>query len=259
MGRRDELEALTDAEQTLLADLARHVAVVTHAALLDQALRQSLGRQVLAREEERRRLRRELHDGLGPTLAGVALGVDAARQMLRTAGQAAGGQAAAEQSTDDLLGELKDEMLGCVGEVRRIVDDLRPPMLDELGLLPALRSFADRLSTRDAALQVAVDSAQPFPDLPAAVEVAAFRIATEAMTNVARHARASTCRLRLGVGDELTIEVSDDGIGIPRQHRQGVGISTMTERATEIGGACVVSPAAGGGTVVLARLPLVTT
>lgn len=106
---------------------------------------------------------------------------------------------------------------------------------------------------------VEVDSEQALPDLPTAVEVAAFRIATEAMTNVARHARASTCRLRLGIGEDLTIEVSDNGVGMPGQHRQGVGISSMTERATEIGGDCVVSAAAGGGTVVVARLPLVTT
>lgn len=260
VGRRDELETLTEAEQQLLGDLSRQVAVATHAALLDQALRQSLERAVQAREEERRRLRRELHDGLGPTLAGVALGVDAARQILRMDGQTVGAHTAAGQSADELLGELKDETLGCVAEIRRLVDDLRPPMLDQLGLLPALRSFADRLSSRSGdRLHVEVDSERTLPDLPAAVEVAAFRIATEAMTNVARHAQASTCRLRLGIGDELTIEVLDNGVGIPGQRRQGVGISSMTERATEIGGDCVVSAVAGGGTIVLARLPLIST
>lgn len=247
VSQRNELESLTEAEKRLLTDLSRQVAVVTQAALLDQALQRSLERQVLTREEERLRLRRDLHDGLGPTLAGVALGLDAARNMLTSDAE----------SADDLLRDLKSETLGCVTEIRRIVDDLRPPTLDQLGLLAALRSFADRLSSRDGALQVEVHAADPLPALPAAVEVAAFRIATEAMTNVARHAAARHCGLRLDITDDLRIEIWDDGTGIPVKHRRGVGIDSMTERAAEIGGDCVVASAAEGGTVVVAHLPLV--
>ena len=146
-------ESLTRAEQRLLEDLGRLVAVATHAALLDRALRRSLDRLVLAREEERLRLRRDLHDGLGPALAGVALGVDAARNMMDTD----------RQGADQLLAELKRETLGCVGDVRRIVDNLRPPTLDELGLLAALTAFAERLSSRDDALRVDVEAAARFP------------------------------------------------------------------------------------------------
>ena len=102
-----------------------------------------------------------------------------------------------------------------MGDVRRIVDDLRPPTLDELGLLAALTAFADRLSIRDDTLKVEVEAADPLPELPPVVEVAAYLIATEAMTNVARHARARRCLLRLPVSGDLTIEVTDDGIGIP--------------------------------------------
>src|SRR4051794_24864249 len=176
VSQRNELESLTEAEKRLLTDLSRQVAVVTHAAVLDEALRRSMERQVLTREEERLRLRRDLHDGLGPTLAGVALGLDAARNMLTDDAD----------SADELLRDLKSETLACVADIRRIIDDLRPPTLDQLGLLAALRSFADRLSSRDGALEVEVQATDPLPALPAAVEVAAFRIATEAMTNVAR-------------------------------------------------------------------------
>ena len=246
VAQRDARESFSDAEHRLLSDLARQVAVASQAVLLDRALRRSHERLVVAREDERRRLRRDLHDGLGPALAGVALGMDAARNVLRTDTQAA----------DDLLRDLKDETLGCVREVRRVVDDLRPPALDELGLLLALTAFADRLSTRDDTLQVAVESADPLPELPAAVEVAVYRIATEAMTNVARHARARCCLVRLDVAEDLTVEVRDDGVGVSAEQPSGVGLLSMAQRAVELGGDCVVAPADGGGTRVLARLPL---
>jgi signal transduction histidine kinase len=246
VARRDTRNDLTPAEHRLLSDLASQVAVVAHAVLLDRALRRSRERLVLGREEERRRLRRDLHDGLGPALAGVALGVDAARNMLR----------GDPHSADVLLADLKDETLGCVGEVRRIVEDLRPPALDELGLLPALTAFVDRLSTRDDTLRVAVQATDPLPPLPAAVEVAAYRIATEAMTNVARHAHAHNCLLRLEVGDDLTVEVRDDGVGLPAGRLPGVGLPSMADRAAELGGRCAVAQLDGGGTRVTAHLPL---
>jgi len=246
VGRQDAREDLTPAERRLLGDLGRQVAVAAHAVLLDRALRRSRERLVVGREEERRRLRRDLHDGLGPALAGVALGVDAARNMLRTDPDAA----------DALLRDLKDETLGCVGEVRRIVEDLRPPALAELGLLPALTAFVDRLSNRNDALQVSLEAPDPLPPLPAAVEVAAYRIATEAMTNVARHARARSCLLRLTVGDELTVEVRDDGIGVPAGRLTGIGLPSMAERAAELGGRLQLARLDGGGTRVLAHLPL---
>jgi signal transduction histidine kinase len=245
VARREARQDLTPAERRLLGDLGLQVAVAAHAVLLDRALRRSGERLVVGREEERRRLRRDLHDGLGPALAGVALGVDAARNMLR----------ADPRSADALLADLKDETLGCVGEVRRIVEDLRPPALDELGLLPALTAFADRLSTRDDALQVAVQAPDPLPPLPAAVEVAAYRIATEAMTNVARHAHARCCLLRLEVGHDLTVEVRDDGVGVPARRLAGVGLPSMTARAAELGGHCAVARL-DGGTQVIAHLPL---
>lgn len=246
VGRRDEHEPLTTAELHLLDDLARHVSMAAHTVLLDRDLRRSHERLVVAREEERKRLRRDLHDGLGPALAGIALGLDAARN---TSGRD-------DQTTDDLLRDLKDETLNCVGEVRRIVDDLRPPVLHELGLLAALTAFADRLSSRDDKLVVAVMSPDPLPELPAAVEVAAYRIATEAMTNVARHASAESCLIRLDAADYLRLEVCDDGVGMNGTPVQGVGLASMVDRAIELGGQCTVDQVDSGGTRVLARLPL---
>jgi signal transduction histidine kinase len=103
---------------------------------------------------------------------------------------------------------------------------------------------------------VAVQAPDPLPPLPAAVEVAAYRIVTEAMTNVARHAHARTCLLRLDIEDELTIEVRDDGVGVPGGRLLGVGLPSTAERAAELGGRCVVARLDGGGTRVLAHLPL---
>lgn len=246
VGQRDEHEELTTDELRLLDDLARHVSMAAHAVLLDRALRRSHERLVVAREEERKRLRRDLHDGLGPALAGIALGLDAARNIVGTG----------DPPTDDLLRDLRDETLSCVTEVRRIVDDLRPPILHELGLLAALTTFADRLSSRDDRLVVAVWSPDPLPELPPAVEVAAYRIATEAVTNVARHARARTCVIRLQAADVLRLEVRDDGIGIGSRRGQGVGLSSMAQRANELGGQCTVDRAGDGGTRVRACLPL---
>jgi two-component system NarL family sensor kinase len=246
IGRRGAAEDLTSAERRPLEDLARQVAVASHAVLLDSALKRSRERLVTSREEERRRLRRELHDGLGPALAGIALGVDAARNLITTAPHAA----------DSLLADLKQETLSSVREVRRIVEDLRPPALAELGLLAALTAFVERLDSRNDALRVTVQAPESLPPLAAAIEVAAYRIAVEAMTNVARHARAHTCLLRLDLGEALTVEVTDDGIGYRAGTLSGVGVPSMTERAAELGGQCHIAPSASGGTCVLARLPL---
>jgi signal transduction histidine kinase len=248
VGRRDSRERLGAAERELLEDLARQVAVAAHAALLDRALRRSLERLIEVRADERVRLRRDLHDGLGPALAGVALGLDAARNMVPTDKNAA----------DDLLCDLKNETLGCVAEVRRIIDNLRPTTLDELGLLPALQDFADRLSSRDGQVRVSVEFNYAPPHLPQAVEAAAYRIATEAMTNVARHAQASNCVLRLQFAEDLTVEVQDDGIGLAADQPPGVGLPSMAQRARELGGECEVARIPGGGTRVLAHLPLTT-
>jgi signal transduction histidine kinase len=236
----------TPRDLALLGDLARPAGAAVQSAALADALQTSQRRLVEAREEERRRLRRDLHDGLGPTLAGVVLGIDAASKLL---GDDQG-------RARDLLADVKAEASGAVDDIRRLVYDLRPPALDELGLPGAVRQQAERLSLRRADLGIAVTTTGPLPPLSAATEVAAYRIATEALTNAVRHAHAHQCSVLLSADGQLRVEVTDDGIGIVAGARSGVGLTTMQERATELGGRCTVSSVEPAGTRVVAVLPL---
>ena len=242
---RGPAEPLSTSDLRLLDDLARQVGVAAHAALLTEDLRASRERLVTAREEERRRLRRDLHDGLGPALAAIGMRAGAAESVVATDPD----RAAA------LLAELQAEVTAAVADVRRLVDELRPPAIDEVGLVGALRLAADRLGSTGPPTLV-VESEGRLPDLPAAVEVAAYRIGTEAMTNAVRHAGAAVCSLRLVGGSDLTVVVEDDGRGLPAERRAGVGLASMRERAAELGGECRVEARPGGGTRVVARLPL---
>jgi len=250
VGQRAPGEAFTAAELRLFDDLGRQAAVAARAVRLARDLQASRQRLVTALEEERRRIRRDLHDGLGPALAGIALGLDAARNLMSDAPTAA----------DELLRQLKIETQSCVTDIRRLVYALRPPALDELGLLPALREYTVRMGDRDGGLSVAMEATGPLPRLPAAVEAAAYRIAVEALTNVARHAHARHCILRLEMQDNpasaLLVRVTDDGIGIRTTDPPGVGLAAMAERAAELGGSCHLTAGSAGGTDLIARLPL---
>jgi signal transduction histidine kinase len=250
LGPRAGEGGFSAADRRLLEDLARQAGVAAHAVRLTAELQRSRERLVAAREEERRRLRRDLHDGLGAQLAGLNVQAGVLRHLIKHDPEAA----------DALVAELRGEMRSAIADVRRLVYGLRPPALDELGLVGALRGLAERHGAEGAGLHVTVEAPEPeaMPPLPAAVEVAAYRIAQEAMTNVARHARASRCVVRLAVAPgELSLEVTDDGVGLPETRpTPGVGLHSMRERAVELGGECVVEAAPGGGTRVLARLPL---
>ncbi|WP_369034747.1 sensor histidine kinase [Streptomyces adonidis] len=245
VGLRPGEQQPAPADLAVLELLAVPLAAALHATDLSRQLQQSRERIVAAREEERRRIRRDLHDGLGPTLAGVAFQADAVGNLWDFDPERAAG----------LLAGLRTEIGGAVVEVRRLVDGLRPPDLDQLGLLGALRERSARLSWRadGSRVSVRVQAPERLPPLPAAVEVAAYRIATEALTNAARHARASNVDLRIEIGDGLRLEVCDDGspVGEETAWQPGVGITSMQERAAELGGNCV----AGHGRVV-ALLPL---
>lgn len=243
VGPRRPGQPLPAGDLRLLDDLARHVAVAAHAVHLREALQSSRERLVTAREEERRRLRADLHDDLGPVLAAVALHVGELRS----------------RATDDdvarLAARAEDLLTGAVASVRRIVDGLRPASLDDLGLAQALHAVADgfAVSGLDARVEVRGD----VDGLPAAVEVAALRIATEALHNAARHSGAR--QVRLGVerrADALEVTVADDGAGLSASDVAGVGLASMRERAEELGGTCTVTSGPRGGTVVSARLPL---
>jgi signal transduction histidine kinase len=152
--------------------------------------------------------------------------------------------------------ELREELRGAISDIRRLVYDLRPPALDDLGLVEAMRQLAERYDSKDGPLRVVIEAPQDLPNFPAAVEVAVYRITQEALTNVARHARATTCVVRLAVNDNVTLEIADDGVGMPSGRSAGVGLSSMRERAEELGGGCTIEISPGGGTRVLASLPL---
>jgi signal transduction histidine kinase len=246
VGARARGEGFNAADRRLLGDLARQAGVAAHAVRLTADLQRSRERLVSAREEERRRLRRDLHDGLGPTLAGIALGLQLARDEHRRDPTA----------RDALLGRLTAETRRCIAEIRRLAYELRPPALDEFGLVPALREQAAHLTDAADGLVVSMEAPNELPALPAAIEVAAYRITLEALTNVARHAHARSCTVSLMVDGALELEVVDDGLGLPRDHRAGVGLASMRERAAELGGACSVERLPAGGTRVRAHLPL---
>jgi signal transduction histidine kinase len=216
-----------------------------HGARLTADLRRSRERLVAAREEERRRLRRDLHDGLGPTLAGLTLKVDAARNLLGD------DPATAER----LLAELRGQIQTAVGDIRRLVYALRPPSLDQLGLVGALEELAEQCGQEGPLVEL--DLPAELPPLPPAVEVAAYRIAQEALTNVVRHSGARRCALGLQLREDgLELLVEDEGRGLASEVRPGVGLASMAERAAELGGACSVGPREGGGTRVRAWLPV---
>ena len=245
---RSSARPFSDAERKLLADLARQAGLAAHAVRLAKDLQRSRDRLVRSREEERRRLRRDLHDGLGPVLAGMTMQIGANR---------------ARQPDDDapiakVLSRLEEQLQGCVLEIRRLIDDLRPPALDDIGLVEGIRRQLDTFATGDGlAPEIGVHSPDPLEELPAAVEVAAYRIAIEAVTNAVRHAHANHCDVRITLGEALVVEVADDGIGIAADHPPGVGLASMRERAEELGGTLTAEPRPGAGTCIRAQLPLV--
>ncbi|GIJ46866.1 hypothetical protein Val02_37520 [Virgisporangium aliadipatigenens] len=232
----------TRGERRLFSDVALHAAVAVETARLIQDLRTSRERLVVAREEERRRLRRDLHDGLGPTIAGMSMQVSAAQRIV-------GRHERAGTILDELAGDLRT----CTVEVRRLVDQLRPPALDR-GLPAALRAEGRRFDGEE--LSVTVDAPDELDGLPAAVEVAAYRIVAEALTNVARHAHAARCTITVELSDALVLTVVDDGVGLPTAGRRGVGLDSMRERAEELGGTCALRTVAPHGTAVEVRMPL---
>ncbi len=243
-GGRSPEDPLAPIERRLLEDLARQAGTAVESLRLSDALQHARQRLVIAREEERRHLHRELHDGLGPTLAGVALQLNVANRMLEH-----------EPSRAHLmLDEVRHEIEALIPDIRNLVEGLRPPALDEIGLIGALRQQATALSI--GGLIVQVWAPDDLPALPAATEVAAFRIVTEAMTNVARHAGARSCSVEITTNGSLDLRVTDNGIGLEPADRAGVGLASMRERAAELGGYFLAEAQPKGGTCVRARLPL---
>ncbi len=208
-------------------------------------LQRSRERLVLAREEERRRLRRDLHDELAPTLAALGLSAATVGELIPTDPKEA---AFANE-------KLQAAIRATVGEIRRLVYDLRPPVLDQLGFVPALRQHCERFG-RESGIEAGFE-ADPCLSIPAAAEVTLLRVVQEALLNVHKHAHASRVDVRLGCCDGwIELEIRDDGVGFEANGRGGgTGIGSMRERAELLGGALHVAGHSGAGTEVTVRIP----
>ncbi|MCB9430359.1 MAG: GAF domain-containing sensor histidine kinase [Ardenticatenaceae bacterium] len=235
-------ERFSREDERLLATIAQLSATTVQAAKLTFELQQSRQQIVTSREEERRRLRRDLHDGLGPVLASVALQADTARDLADVDAN----------ETKVILNSIMEQAQTAVADVRQLVYGLRPPALDELGLMGALRQSL-HLFQHQLAIQF---EAADLPPLPAAIEVAAYRIVQEAVNNVVKHAQATHCKITICLEAGLQLVIEDDGVGLPETAVFGVGLISMKERAAELGGSCTMQRLATGGTRITAVLPL---
>jgi signal transduction histidine kinase len=238
-------EAFSKVDLSLLHNIANEAGMAVHAVQLTADLQRSRERLVTAREEERRRLRRDLHDGLGPALGALTLKLDAARNLLTSNPEA----------VDRMLLELKVQSQAAIADIRRLVYELRPPALDDLGLATALREYASQSAGLNG-ISISIDMPDSLPPLPAAVEVAVYRIVQEGLNNVVRHSGAGNCHIRLTIDDDLQLEITDDGAGISPDRPSGVGLTSMRERAEELGGTFAAVARPEGGTRLLARLLL---
>jgi signal transduction histidine kinase len=220
---------LNPSDQTVLSGVAEQLGAVVYAVRLQADLQSAREKLVITREEERRRLRRDLHDGLGPALASQTLKIDAALELLTVE----------PSEARTLLTEVKAQSQKLIADVRRLVYELRPLALDEIGLAGALSAAIMQMRSADGGLSIGLELPAELPQLPAAVEVAAYRITLEAVTNVVKHARARHCTVTLILHQrpsQLTIVVEDDGTGLPIPRTSGIGLQSMRERAEELGG-----------------------
>lgn len=237
-------KAFSSADRHLLEDLARHAGVAVHSVRLSADVQRSREQVVMMREEERRRLRRDLHDGLGPQLASLMLLLTTVRKKLHRDPDVA----------ESMLTEAMTYMQEAISDIRRLVYGLRPPALDDLGLLVALQEDIRRYHA--SGITFSLVAPELLPALPAAVEVACYRIVQEALNNVMSHAHAQHCTVHLSIGEALELEVMDDGKGLPAVRKNGIGHTSICERAQELGGTCSIERVSAGGTRVYARLPL---
>lgn len=233
----------------LLVDLGNHIARVVEVMGLNEELRRSRSQIISAREEERRRLQRELHDGIGPALAAHAMQLDVARYLVATD----------PREAQEVLARLLASTQEIIGEVRRVVDGLRPMPLDQFGLVSAIQHQAADFSIgrQAGAPAVTFTTSGDLDHLPAAVEVAVYRTAMEALNNAVRHSGAANCSLSLVAEDgRVLVTVADDGFGVPENYQPGVGLASMRDRALELGGHFRIDSAPGRGSKVIAEFPI---
>jgi len=245
VARRAPNEEFSEADLRLIENVAQQAGAAAQTVRLNVELVRSRAQIVNEREDERLRIRRDLHDELGPMLAAQGLKLSAARQVIRTK----------PEKAESLVDEVIRQSQQTVADVRRLVHGLRPPVLDQLGLVEAIRDLA-RTHGGGPALELSTPP-EGLPRLPAAVEVNAYRIVLESWNNTVRHARASRCRVQFVVEHNmLVIAIQDDGVGMPKDYRVGVGLRSMRARTAELGGGLQVDDVQPHGTRITARLPL---
>jgi signal transduction histidine kinase len=246
---RERANRFKEQDLEKLTVFANQTAVSIENAILTAEAQRSRERIVVAREEERRRIRRDLHDELGPTLAAILLELDAARSLINQN----------PLTAIELLDDASSELYMALDNVRRIAHNLRPSLLDELGLIPAIREFITTLA-RKGDIQIHLVHAENLPSLSAATEVALYRITLEALANVIKHAHATECIVNLTqktYGNWLTLTIEDNGIGFSdKVPAEGIGLTTMRERAEELSGFFVIESRQGEGTHIRVELPV---
>jgi len=234
---------LTDSDRLIIEDIAQQIGIALYVSQLTADLQTSRERLIISREEERRRIRNDLHDGLAPSLSSFQLQLSAIRTFMQQN----------PPEAEKMIEELGEDMRQATAEIRRLVYDLRPPMLDDLGLVAAIR----HIKLPGSSLRLEVTAPEPMPPLPAATEVAVYRIAGEAIHNVVKHAQATCCTVAIDVeAQTLVLRVSDDGRSLAANHTSGIGLQSMQERAAELGGTFSIHAEEEGGTCVEVRLPL---
>jgi signal transduction histidine kinase len=243
VARRAQEESFSPKDMQLLENIARQAGAAAYNARLTADLQRARQRLVTAREEERRRIRRDLHDGLGPQLASQTLTLTAARRIYKEDQPAA----------DKLLAEAIKHAQTATEDIRRVVHDLRPPALDDLGVIGAIKAQIENFQA--SGIQISTDILDVLPPLPAAVESACYMILQEALNNVTRHSEASQCKVSLALGNSLRLEISDNGLGISQDHQPGVGLRSMRQRAEELGGTFSLDSGPGRGTRLIVSLP----
>jgi signal transduction histidine kinase len=253
--------AFDQVEIRLLKNIAQQAGAAVYAVQLTNDLKRSRQQIVTAREEERRRLRRDLHDGIGPTLAGQMLKLDATLDLLQSQGLSGHGQS--QDEVVQLLTSVKQQTKESIARIRQIVYDLRPPALDDLGLVPAIRTQVAGYKGVESAPDITVSSnPEKLPQLPAAVEIAIYRIASEAITNIIQHAQAEYAHIKLTLSShpaqQIELEVADTGRGLPEEPSAGVGLTSIRERVEELGGSFKIRSGRPSGTMIQVTIPLIS-
>lgn len=236
-------EPFSPVDRQLLSNMARQISATAHAHLLGLRLEQARLRLVTERGEARRQLGRDLHDGVGHQLTGLGQKLEHATRL----------SAQDPDRAEMLFHEVSQQIVSLTREVRGLAHRLYPPELELLGLTGALR---ERIQNYPH-VQIMLEAPEALPSLPAEIETAVYYITLEALTNIAKHAQAQHCQIRLDLLQTgvLEIEINDNGIGLAQPSTGGMGMLSMQARAVEVGGTFTIDTLPSKGTTIHVRIP----